>query len=256
MTISLLLSSTAFAQQATTPTTAALPTPPSPPAIVTTSPNENEAASLQTTNKVYIDQNGGSVKVTIQQTGTSNIVGTKADPIYLRGDSQTVTVTQTGNSNSLLMGVVGNTGTGAGTTTTVQQLGNSNTADIRCGTYTNDASCNGLNLNDKFNGNSNSLAFHGAAANITQTIDAEGNSNAFTVTDTSPNSSQTMLFTGGNNTINVTQTDLGGTFGHSLVLDVTGSGNTVTTQQYGPTETIINVKSVGSNGNINIKTGH
>lgn len=250
--IALAFSTPVFAQAVAT-----LPTAPTPPAIITTSPNATDANAVATTNKVYIDQAGSSPTINIQQTGTSNIVGTLADPIYLRGDNHDMTVVQTGNSNSLLAGIIGNTGgNNAGITATIRQLGNGNTADIRCGTYQGDSNCNGLNLNDKFAGNNNSLNFHGSAANITQTIDVAGNNNAFTITDSSPNSSQTLLFTGDYNTINVTQTGTAGTFGHSLRADFTGSSNVLTTQQYGVSETIINIKSVGSNGTFDIKTGH
>ena len=107
-----------------------------------------------------------------------------------------------------------------------------------------------------FTGNNNSLNFHGAAANITQTINANGNSNSITANVTSPNASQTLLLTGNNNTLNVTQTDAGGTYGHSLYANFTGTGNTVTTQQYGASETVINITSTGNNGTFNIKTGH
>lgn len=250
--IALAFSTPVFAQAVAT-----MPTAPTPPSIVTTSPNATEANSVATTNKVYIDQSGANPIINIQQTGTSNVIGTVSDPIYLRGDNQTVTAIQTGNSNSLLMGVIGNTGgTTAGITATIRQIGNGNTADIRCGTYQGDSNCNGLNLNDRFTGNNNSLNFHGSAANITQTIDTTGNNNAFTITDSSPNSSQTLLFTGDYNTINATQTGTGGTYGHSLRADFTGTGNTLTTQQYGASETVINIKSVGSNGTFDIKTGH
>jgi hypothetical protein len=54
----------------------------------------------------------------------------------------------------------------------------------------------------------------------------------------------------------VTQTGLGGTFGHSLYVNLTGTLNTITTQQYGASETVININSAGSNGTFNIKTGH
>ena len=46
-----------------------LPTAPTPPTIVTTSPNEVTAAAVATTNKVYIDQEGGNVDVNVVQTG-------------------------------------------------------------------------------------------------------------------------------------------------------------------------------------------
>jgi len=248
---SLLASSTAFAQAV-----AVLPTQPNPPAIIATSPNETDANTVATTNKVYINQAGQNVNATIQQTGTTNVVGTLVDPIYLRGDNQTVTVIQNGNTNTLLMGVVGSVGSGSGTTTTIGQFGNNNSADIRCGTYQGDENCNGLNVNDKFVGDNNTLAFHGSASNITQTIRNAGSNNSYTIASNAPNSSQTMLVTGDYNTFNVTQSDSGGTFGHSLLVDLTGSGNNVTTQQYGPSETIINIKSVGTNGTFNIKTGH
>ena len=250
--IMLAVTSPVFAQAVAT-----LPTAPTPPSIITTSPNATDANSVATTNKVYIDQAGSTPNVNIQQTGTSNILGTLADPVYLRGDNFNIIGIQTGNSNSLLMGIIGQTGgQNASVTATIRQIGNNNTADIRCGTYQGDAACNGLNLNDRFTGNNNSLNFHGSASNITQTIDAAGNNNAFTITVSSPNASQTLLFTGDYNTINATQTDAGGTYGHSLREDFTGTSNTVTTQQYGATETVINVKSVGTNGNWNIKTGH
>ena len=248
---SLLVSGTAYAQAV-----AVLPTAPNPPAIVTTSPNEVDAASIATTNKVYIDQSGASVNINIQQTGTADIVGTLADPIYLRGDNQTVTVVQTGNSNTLLMGIIGGTGQGSGTIATIQQLGDNNSADIRCGTFQGDSNCNGLNMNAKFTGNNNTLNYHGSASDITTTINSTGNNNAFTMTIKSPNASQTLLFSGDFNTINTTQTGAGGTYGHSLLANFTGSNNGLTTQQYGASETIINIKSVGSNGVFNIKTGH
>jgi hypothetical protein len=255
---SLLVSSAGFAQSiATTPVATALPTASTLSTINATSPNETAAGAVETTNKVYIDQAGNNVNVNIQQTGLSNITGTSANPIYLRGDNQTVNVVQTGNSNSLLMGIVGGTGgTNAGTITTIQQLGNNNVAVISCGTAQGDTNCNNLNLNDLFAGNNNSLNFHGSAINITQTINTNGNNNTFNVTDSSPNSSQTLLFTGDNNTINVTQTDAGGTYGHSLYANFTGTGNTLTTQQYGVSETVINITSTGNNGNFQIKTGH
>lgn len=250
--LALMCSTPVFAQAVAT-----LPTAPTPPTIITTSPNATDANAVATTNKVYIDQSGSSPIINIQQTGVTNVVGTLADPIYLRGDNHTVTTIQTGNNNTLLMGIVGNTGgNDSGITATIRQIGNGNSADIRCGTYQGDSNCNGLNLNDKFTGNNNSLNFHGSAANITQTIDTTGNNNAFTITDSSPNSSQTLLFNGDYNVINVTQTGSGGTYGHSVRADFTGTGNTLTTQQYGASETVINIKSVGSNGTFDIKTGH
>ena len=233
-----------------------LPTAPTPPAIVTTSPNEVTAAAVATTNMVYIDQAGGSVDVNIVQTGTGNIIGTANDPIYLRGDNQSVIGVQTGNGNELYMGIVSATGGTGIATVTVRQIGDLNTADIRCGTLQTDAICNQLDMNAKFTGDSNSLVFHGSGANIRNSMDILGDNNTLNMDILSPNATQTLLVTGDYNDFDITQTDLGGTFGHSLYVNLTGSLNTITTQQYGASETVININAVGSNGTFNIKTGH
>jgi hypothetical protein len=111
-------------------------------------------------------------------------------------------------------------------------------------------------MNAKFTGNNNSFVFRGSGANIRNSMEFNGNNNTVNMDALSPNASQTILVTGNYNDFDVTQTDLGGTFGHSLYVNLTGSLNTVTTQQYGASETVININSVGSNGTFNIKTGH
>lgn len=234
----------------------ALPTAPTPPTIITTSPNETDANAVATTNRVYIDQQGGNVDVNVVQTGTSNIIGDAADPIYLRGDNQSVIAIQTGNGNKLYMGIVSDTGASGVAVATIRQIGDLNTADIRCGTLQTDASCNQLDLNARFTGNSNDLVFHGSGANIRNSMDISGNYNTFNIDALSPNGSQTLLVTGNYNDFDVTQTGTGGTFGHSLYVNLTGTLNTITTQQYGVSETVININSVGSNGTFNIKSGH
>jgi len=252
---SILLTTVLFASPAFAQSVATVPTPPSPPAIVATSPNQAEADAVAQTNRVYINQAGSNVNINVQQTGQTNTVGTLSDPVYLRGDNQTVTVIQTGNSNSVLASVVSDTGALGLATVTLRQIGNSNSAVVRCGNGTNEASCNNLNMNALFTGDSNSYVFHGAAANITNTVNVTGSNNTLNMDVTSPNASQTVVYNGSYNTVNATQSDIGGMYGHSLYENVTGSNNNVTTQQYGPNSTIINLTSVGSNGTINIKTG-
>lgn len=234
---------------------AVLPTAPTPPSIVTTSPNETEANSVATTNKVYIDQSGENVNVNITQTGVSNVIGTFSDPIYLRGDQQSVIGIQTGDGNQLYMGIVSDTGAQGIATVTVRQIGDLNIATIRCGTLQTDSSCNQLDMNARFTGNSNAFTFHGSGANIRNSMDITGNNNSFTIDALSPNASQTLLVTGDYNIFNVSQTGLGGTYGHSIYVNMIGTGNSVTTQQYGAAETVININAVGSNGVYNIQTG-
>ena len=245
----LFVSTSAFAQTV-------LPTAPTPPAIVTTSPNETDANAVATTNKVYIDQQGGNVDVNIVQTGTANVMGSALDPIYLRGDNQSFIGIQTGTGNSLYMGIVSDTGAQGIATVTVRQLGDLNSADIRCGTLQTDSSCNQLDMNARFTGNNNAFVFHGSGSNIRNSMDFSGNNNTINIDALSPNASQTLLVTGNYNDFDFTQTGSAGTYGHSLYVNLTGSLNTVTTQQYGTSETVININSVGSNGVFNIKTGH
>lgn len=245
----LLYGSTAMAQTV-------LPTAPQPPAIVTTSPNEIDANTLATTNKVYIDQDGQNVDVNILQTGTANIMGDAGSVTYLRGDNQTIIGIQTGTGNKIYLGLVSGTGALGIATATIRQIGDLNEANVTCGTLVTDSTCNQFDMNARFTGNSNSLTFHGSGDRIRNSMDVSGNYNAFNMDVLSPNASQTILVTGNYNDFDVTQTGTGGTFGHSLYANVTGSLNTVTTQQYGVSETVINIKSVGSNGTFNIKTGH
>lgn len=233
-----------------------LPSAPQPPAIVTTSPNETDANAVATTNKVYIDQEGQNVDVNIVQTGTANIIGDAASPTYLRGDNQTIIGIQTGNGNQLYLGLVSDIGQGGIADVTIRQIGNLNYANITCGTEQTDSSCNQLDMNARFTGDSNSLVFNGSGANIRNSMDISGNYNTFNIDVSAPNSTQTILVNGNYNNFDVTQTGLGGTYGHSLYVNLTGSLNTITTQQYGASETVININAVGSNGNFNIKTGH
>jgi hypothetical protein len=233
-----------------------LPTAPTPPAIVTTSPNEVAASAISTTNIVYIDQSGNNVDVNVVQTGTANRIGSSTDPIYLSGDNQTITTIQTGNGNELYMGILSSVGASGIATATVRQIGNLNTADIRCGVLQGQTNCNQLDLNARFTGNSNDLVFKGSGANIRTAMDITGDNNTFNMDILSPNASQTLLVTGDYNDFDITQTDLGGSFGHSLSVTLTGSVNTITTQQYGASETVININATGSNGTYNIKTGH
>jgi len=248
-----LFASTAAVAQVATPQAVVLPTAPTPPAIVTSSPNENEAAAIATTNKVYIDQTGQNVEVNIEQSGTGNRVGTGLDKIVLSGDNQTVTAIQDGDNNQLYLTVTSGTGQTGLATITTQQIGDINYALIRCGDG-NTTSCNQLDMNVRFTGNNNRFEFLGNGENIRNSMDVNGNNNEFYLDVDSPNATQTVLVTGDQNIFNVTQTGLGGTFGHSLYTNFTGSGNIVNTNQQGATETIINIQAVGSNGTYNITT--
>jgi hypothetical protein len=245
---SLLAAGHAYAQ-------ATAPTAPTPPTIVATSPNETAAGAVATTNKIYIDQSGDNVDINIVQAGSTNVIGAVNDPIYLRGAAQSIIAIQNGDSNSILASLVTGTGSGDSATVTLQQIGNSNQITMRCGNAATDSVCTGLNMNAKFTGDSNSLNYHGSGANMTNSMDVTGNSNALTIDSLSPNASQTIKVAGDYNTFNISQTGSGGSVGHSLSVDLTGTGNSFTSSQDG-LETVINVKSVTNGSTININTHH
>lgn len=250
----LVIGATLFATHAMAQATA--PTAPTPPSIVATSPNATAAGAVATTNKVYIDQSGDNVDINIVQSGSSNIIGTVADPIYLRGASQDIIAIQNGDSNSILASIVSGTGNSDSATVTLRQIGSSNQIDLRCGNSPTDSICTGLNMNAKFTGNSNKLTMHGSGSNIVNSMDVAGNSNEFTIDALSPNASQTIKVAGDYNIFNISQTGAGGINGHSLWVDMTGTGNAFTSSQAGALSTVINVTSVTNGSTININTSH
>lgn len=249
LALSALFTTTAYAQVAVTPTA------PQPPTIITQSPNAADANQVATTNKVYIDQAGQNVNVNVVQTGTGNDFGNVTDPVTLRGDNQTVISVQTGNNNKIYMYVDSDIGSAVSADITLQQIGNNNEIDIRCGLGAN-VNCDKLDINAKFTGNYNTFDMIGSGTNIRNSMDIAGNYNTFKLDAMSSNGTQTLKITGDYNNFNMTQTGMGGTFGHSLWADFTGSSNVLTAEQYGASETVINILSVGSNGTFNIKTGH
>lgn len=244
--LSTLFATTAYAQNVVSP---------QPQTIATQSPNAADADQIATTNRVYIDQSGQNVNINVVQTGTGNEFGSVTDAVTLRGDNQSVITTQTGNNNKINMYVDSDIGSETSANITLQQIGNNNQADISCGFGPN-IKCIRFDLNAKFTGNYNTFDMIGSGTDIRNSTDVMGNYNALTIDAMSSNGSQTLKLIGDYNTFNIKQTGTAGSFGHSLWADLTGSSNVLTTEQYGASETVINILSVGSNGTFNIKIGH
>ena len=230
---------------------ASAPTPPTIPTLLTDTPNESAIKHDSTSNQVYIDQAGQSVNANINQTGSGNKLGTGtgSDAFKLNGDNQTFTSVQTGNNNTITGGIVSGTGSNESMISTIQQIGDNNSTHIECGTGTL-SSCNKLNFNAQFTGNSNSLNYNGSASDITTSLNINGNQNLLNMDILGDKSSQVIAVTGDQNTLNVKQ-EGGATNGQSLNIALTGSGNSITTYQGGPVDTLINVNSVGNNGTFN-----
>lgn len=246
----------AFPAMAQTAVTA--PSVPSIPATVTVSPNATSALANATTNRVFVDQSGANPNVNITQDGSGNIQGSANRPVYLRGIDQTIITKQVGSSNSIMLEAVNaTTGASQGVAITIQQLGDSNIVDAACG-YGNasDGStalsgCKAADLNWKFTGNSNELQFRGTGDDLKSAVTVTGDGNKFFIDAIGNKHSQTLMVAGDNNDFNLNQRSTGAA-GSSIWVDLTGTGNKFTMSQTGTVDSIVNIKSVGTNGTWNI----
>ena len=227
------------------------PANPTIPTMPTVSATETAANAENTTNRVFIDESGDSPLVNITQTGTNNSLGlSSTSPFILRGDNQTLTTIQAGNSNTITGSIYGAVG-GTGINTTIQQIGNSNSIDFNCGAGSN-ANCDGSIFNWLFTGNSNTMYYNGGGANQNSAINVTGSNNYLNFSVQAPNASQNLQVTGDYNTFNVTQTG-GGSSGHSIGINLIGSGNSFTTSQTGTVDQVINIKAISNNGSFTVR---
>lgn len=265
----------AFGAQAQTAVVA--PDQPTLPSIATVSPNAVTALGSATTNRVFIDQSGATPTVNMTQNGSGNAMGSGTGtpvttnvpnssgtgtnawilnvPVYLRGDNQVVTAVQNGNNNRIGLALVNDAGAN-GANVTIQQIGNSNSADIACGSGTSStgtalSGCNKLDMNVKFDGNSNHMQFRGTGADIKTAIDVSGNGNMFFMDIIGNKHTQTIKVDGNDNVFNVAQTSTGAN-GSSVWVDQLGTGTKYTVSQSGTVDSVLNIKSVATGGTFNI----
>ena len=234
-------------------------------------------------NSIYIDQAGDSSSINITQDGGGNQVydvtsgSTSTDYATLSGDSQTIDIDQIGSGNILKMGIQSTVLSGVGVDLTYFITGSNSVATLD---FNNDGQGTLANLvfdvtqtgsyNDLFAdilGSNNSVTATATGGNYNDfnfTINADdvtvnasisgGGGNTLTTDLTNDSGSVDITSVGASNTFNVTQTGLGGTNGHGIILDVTGSSNSFTTSQSGAIDTTIDITSVGSNNTWSITT--
>ncbi len=265
----------AFGSQAQTAVIA--PDQPTIPTMATVSPNAVTALGSASTNRVFIDQSGATPTVNATQNGSGNTLGSSTGspvttavpnssgsgtnnwqlnaPVYLRGDNQIVTAVQNGTGNVIGLALKNDAGAN-GATVTIQQLGNTNTADIACGYGTSSAGtalsgCNKLDMNAKFDGNSNHFQYRGSGNDISTAIDVSGNGNSFFMDVIGNKHTQTIKIDGDNNVFNVSQTSTGAN-GSSIWIDQQGTGAKYTVSQSGTIDSVLNIKSIAAGGTFNI----
>ena len=234
-------------------------------------------------NSIYIDQAGDSSNINITQDGGGNQVydvtsgSTSTDYATLSGDSQTIDIDQIGSGNILKMGIQSTVLSGVGVNLTYFITGSNSVATLD---FNNDGQGTLANLvfdvtqtgsyNDLFAdilGSNNSViatAVGGDYNDFSFTINADdvsvnaaisgGGGNTLTTNLTSDSGLVDVTSVGASNTFSLTQSGVGGTNGHGITLDVTGSSNSFTTSQSGAIDTTIDITSVGSNNIWSITT--
>jgi len=219
-------------------------------------------------NSIYIDQSGDFADVTINQDGAGNQVrglqssggDDKTIAANIRGNSVMVNINQTGSTNKLDLGIdatVSGTKSVDLTYSTINSgnvTGSNNTAIFQLGTSTTTLSnsivsvtqVNGGNYAEvRMTGNDNQLTAlqSGGSASLTSLVNASGTRQTITTAGGTGNEVSTTLngangvvdinVMGATNVISIAQDGAGGSVGHQAVMDINGTGNSVTLSQTG-----------------------
>jgi hypothetical protein len=240
-------------------------------------------------NSIYIDQSGDFANVTINQDGAGNQVrglqstggDDKTIASIIRGNSVMVNINQTGSTNKLDLGIdatVSGTKSVDLTYSTVNSgniTGSNNTAIFQLGTSTTTLSNSIVSVTQvqggntaevRMTGNDNQLTAlqSGGSSSLTSLVNASGTRQTITTAGTGNQVSTTLngdngvvdvQVQGATNVISIAQDGIGGTTGHQAVMDINGTGNSVTLSQTGTAAAnVFNLKlgsaSSASNSNI------
>ena len=184
------------------------------------------SANAQSTNSIYIDQEGDGSTINLTQEGEGNTIGaSESTRFVLEGDSQTVTVKQDGNNN-VIQGSVGDAANiDYGTTVT----GDNNEITYDQG---GSGSIAGSKQTLTVTGSSNELTFNqgtiASATGATQTISITGDTNTLTSTINTDDVVNTKTIVGSGNVITTVQNGLAG---KNIEMLLTGSTNNITVNQ-------------------------
>ena len=241
------------------------------------------ALGMAADNSIYIDQSGDFANVTINQDGAGNQVrGLSAvqsndptAPALIRGDGVNVNINQTGSSNKMNLGIDATMGSSKSvdfnysTVNSGNISGSNNIATFQLGSSSSRASdtivsvtqLNGGNLATvSMFGSDNQLTAtqSGGSATLISTVNASGTrqsittsggtGNSVTTNLTGDNGNVSVLVAGATNTISIAQDGVGGSTGHQAVMDISGTGNSVTLAQSGSAQANVFNLKVGSAG--------
>ena len=200
-------------------------------------------AAVAADNKIYIEQVGDGLNLSVTQTGSTNRVGTSNEISTLTGDGQTVDITQTGDTNSIDINV-----TGDDATLELSQTGSGNELILNCGDTT---SCATAEIRSLITGDNNSTTFTGNASDLKYIENTNGDYNTSVITMTGSNGTILSTLTGSSNqvTINQSATDM---LGSQITMEMTGSNNLVDVTQDGTEQQVLDITTDGDNQTINI----
>ena len=235
-------------------------------------------------NSIYIDQSGDFANVTINQDGAGNQVRglsavTSNDPTapaIIRGNNVLVNINQTGSANKMNLGIDAQPGTTSNsvnfaysTVNSTVLTGSNNNATFQIGTSASKASDTVVSVTQLNGGNTANVSIvgsdnqltatqSGGGATLVSTVDAAGTrqsittsggtGNSVTTNLTGDNGNVSILVNGATNTINIAQSDAGGATGHQAVMDIVGTGNSITLAQSGSAQANVFNLKVGSAG--------
>ena len=241
-------------------------------------------------NSIYIDQSGDFANVTINQDGAGNQVrglqssggDDKTIASIIRGNSVLVNINQTGSTNKLDLGIDATVSGSRSVDLTYSTVnsgnitGSNNTAIFQLGTSSATLSNSvvsviqvngGNNAEVRMTGNDNQLTAlqSGGSASLTSLVNASGTrqnittaggtGNQVSTTLTGNNGAVDVNVMGATNVISIAQSGDGGSVGHQAVMDINGTGNSVTLSQSGTANAnVFNLKlgSAGTAANSNV----
>ena len=218
-------------------------------------------------NKVYLEQIGDSNTITIEQVGGTNNVGgtggnvsvsqtgvttltpdqpSSSNYATVNGSSNQVNVTQTGDNNSAQYNIRGSNNNYTSTVT-----GDNNQTNLTVGTGNTASSYN--TITESITGSNNLIIQNVTGGNVTSNVSITGSTNQVTTDLKSARGNSTISISGGNNVITAEQTDAAGAGGHVLINTVSGSYNSITTQQQGTNDTTINLSTTGDHNTVTVR---
>lgn len=219
-------------------------------------------------NNVYIEQVGNTNTIIIDQIGGGNNVGGTALNVPLLYSSSNIITsfvpaaasstnyaTITGNSNQVTLSHTGDTNwaqyniSGANNIYSSTIRGNQNQTLLNIGLGT---PVNANVVTETITGDLNYVIQSLTKGNIHSTIDITGSNNEVTTRLNSTNGIVDTTVVGGFNSF-INEQDDGG-IGHQLTQNVTGSYNSVVTQQQGTNDSIIDISTIGDNNTITVRS--